>query len=94
MDNKRKILKNFLGGTFYQDIESPEEALLEYIQSVDDHWIQTIVDAIKFFLESDLSIEEKNNFIEENVEIYFPAIDMSPIEWLRYVAIELKRSII
>lgn len=88
-----KLLKNFLGGTFHQDIDSPEQALIEYISSVDREWIQTIINTTTNFLESELSVEEKNNFIQDNVEIYFPTIELSPIEWLKSVVIELKRSL-
>lgn len=93
MKSEWKILKNFLGGTFHQDIESPEEALTEYVNSVDHEWIQTILNVIDSFLKSELSTEEKNDFIQENTDIYFPALKMSPIEWLKGVVIEFKRSL-
>ena len=32
---KREEFERFLSGTFHQDIDDPEEALLDYIYSVD-----------------------------------------------------------
>ncbi|EGO64336.1 contact-dependent growth inhibition system immunity protein [Acetonema longum] len=88
-----KELKNFLGGTFHQDITSPEEALEDYIESVDKDWIQTIMDITNSFLESNLTEEEKNKFIQTYAEIYFPAVGRKPVEWLEDVAIRFKKSL-
>ena len=93
MDTKWKILRNFLGGTFHQGVNSPEEALLEYIRSVGHDWIRTLISNIISFLESELSVEEKNNFIRDNAEIYFPVMKINPTEWLKHVVVELKRSL-
>ncbi len=78
-------LEIFLGGTFHQDIDDPEEALLKYIHEVDIFWLKKIASIVKMFLETNLSEEEENAFIAENTEIYFPALDMSPVEWLKSV---------
>jgi hypothetical protein len=86
-------LQNFLGGTFHQDINSPDEALEEYINSVDRDWILMIRDVAVSFLKSDLSEDEKSKFIRTHTEIYFPAIGLTPIKWLETVTDELKKSI-
>ena len=75
----------FLGGTFHQDMDDPEEALRQYIHEVDISWLKKIASIIKLFLETNLSEEEKNEIIADNAEIFFPALDMSPVEWLTSV---------
>ncbi|WP_251862282.1 contact-dependent growth inhibition system immunity protein [Clostridium sp. Marseille-Q2269] len=89
MEWKEK-LEIFLGGTFHQDIESPENAIKEY----SDLWRESlleIINAINDFANSDLSIDEKNEFIERNTEIYFPAIKKEPIVWLNEVNMFFKK---
>lgn len=78
-------LENFLGGTFHQDIDSPESAIKEYVAGLGQHHIVFIIKCMKEFLNSDLSEKEKNNFIERNTEIYFPEMKMTAIEWLQGV---------
>ncbi|MDR3598047.1 contact-dependent growth inhibition system immunity protein [Clostridium sp.] len=78
-------LKDFLSGTFHQDISSSESAIKEYAIEVGQEYTLFIVKCIKEFLNSNFTEEEKNNFIERNTELYFPAIDMTPVEWLEGV---------
>lgn len=78
-------LENFLGGTFHQDIDSPEEALEEYLNELDKEWIKTIAQNVESFLKSSMSYEEKDKFIRENTEIYFPALGMTPLQWIEHV---------
>lgn len=84
----KEDLEIFLGGTFHQDIESPQEALEEYLKEYlkeDKEHIKYMVGIITDFLNSSLSDEEKNNFIELNTEVYFPTIGIRPISWLEEV---------
>ncbi len=87
-------LEIFLGGTFHQDIESPEDALEEYLKEDKDH-IEHIVKIITDFLNSGLSEEEKNKFIEVNTEIYFKVMGVKPIIWVEnvknYLFVEINR---
>ncbi|MBD8046705.1 MULTISPECIES: contact-dependent growth inhibition system immunity protein [Clostridium] len=92
MDWKEK-LEIFLGGTFHQDIESPENAIKEY----SDLWKESLLDiinAINDFMNSELSIDEKNEFIERNTEIYFPAMQKEPIVWLNEVNVFFKEELL
>lgn len=82
--------ENFLGSTFHQDIDSPEEALEEYINDEEKDWIKTLAEKIESFLESSVSDEEKNNFIKENTNLYFPAMGMTPLQWIEHILMRLK----
>ncbi|MFC7392985.1 contact-dependent growth inhibition system immunity protein [Scopulibacillus cellulosilyticus] len=77
--------ENFLGANFHQDIESPEEALEEYISECNNEALQFTLDFLTDFLNDNLSNKEKEEFIEANTEIYFPAIGLTPLEWLKSV---------
>lgn len=80
----KRELEIFLGGTFHQDIESIEDEVCGYLVNMKKNAIKTI-NAIDEFLESSMSTEEKNKFIKDNTEIYFPAIEKEPVEWLQEV---------
>lgn len=86
-------VKNFLAGTFHQDIEEPMEALREYIEAVDSQWLLYLSKEIERFLISELSECCKEEFIQECTCIYYPAIGLKPIEWLTDVLGEIKKSI-
>ncbi|OOM11717.1 contact-dependent growth inhibition system immunity protein [Clostridium saccharobutylicum] len=88
-----ETLENFLGATFHQDINSPEEALNEYIEEEEKKWIIDLINNAELFLNSSMSDESKNNFIEENTEIYFPAINLNPLEWFYNVIKKLKEQV-
>lgn len=42
---------------------------------------------------SDLSIQEKEEFIEYYTEIYFPSLKLTPIEWLEQTVEKLKQAL-
>lgn len=77
-------LENFLGGTFHQDIESPENAVFEYAKEYKES-LDEIISAIDEFLECSMTLEEKNEFVTQNTEIYFPALGKEPMRWLENV---------
>lgn len=83
---------NFLGGTFHQDIESPEAAVEEYISRVSKEWLLQISFLIEEFVQSDLPEQEKAAYVEDRTDIYFPAIGINPIEWLKNVALQFKEA--
>jgi len=93
LENLKNELKNFLGGTFHQDIESPESALNEIIEEEDRQWLLEIISHIDEFIQSSITEQEKNEFIQNYAEIYFPALGVSPIEWLKKVATQLKEAV-
>lgn len=82
---KREEFERFLSGTFHQDIDDPEEALLDYIYSVDKSWLKEISSIINLFLDTNEDEQERYAIIEDNVEINFPALGVSPTEWLKSV---------
>jgi CdiI immunity protein len=88
-----KILNSFLGGIFHQDIESPESAWEEFIDEATKDDMLILLQEIERFLETELSYQEKEEFIEENCLIYFPAINITPLKWLKQVQDELKRAV-
>lgn len=83
-------LEIFLGGTFHQDINSPEEALEDYLKDLDKEMLKSLIKEIELFLNSNLSFKEKEVFIQNNAEIYFPAINSTPLDWLETVLIKMK----
>jgi chromosomal replication initiation ATPase DnaA len=91
--NVKEELSNFLGGNFHQDIESPEQALQDYIKRQNKKWMQILIDCAENFLNSNLSDKEKEEFIESNAEIYFPSIGQTPIQWLTNVVEQLKDAV-
>ncbi|MEC3640579.1 contact-dependent growth inhibition system immunity protein [Bacillus halotolerans] len=55
----------FLDGYFHQDIDSPESSLDEYLKEIPKEEQENDVVALKEFIKSDYSDEEKNDFIDE-----------------------------
>ncbi|WP_440604397.1 contact-dependent growth inhibition system immunity protein [Bacillus sp. GB_SG_008] len=86
-------LGDFLAGTFHQDIESPEEALNEFIIEVTKICIENTINDIFSFLNSNLTDSEKEEFIKYNADIYFPALNLTPVEWLEQTLETLKEAI-
>ncbi|MGG2016115.1 contact-dependent growth inhibition system immunity protein [Bacillus sp. S10(2024)] len=96
MENKYipyEELGNFLAGTFHQDIESPKEALNEFIMEVTKICIENTKNHILSFLNSNLTDSEKEEFIKYNAYIYFPALNLTAIEWLQQTLEILKEAI-
>lgn len=84
----------FLAGTFHQDIDSPEEALEEFIKEVTQECLKFTVLYLTEFINSDLSDGEKNNYIQSNADgIYFPAFGLEPLQWLDDVIAKIKDAI-
>ncbi|MCE0742095.1 contact-dependent growth inhibition system immunity protein [Bacillus sp. G16] len=82
----------FLGGHFHQDIESPEDALNEYLNEASQKLKERDLIALTEFVNSGYSEEDKNDFIEEAADgIYFPEDDITPLEWLKQVTEQIKQ---
>lgn len=83
-------LEDFLGGTFHQDISSPEQALEEFINEVNIECLMSTIKDCEDFLNSDLTEQEKEDIIQNNVEVYFPAIEQKPLQWLNNLTEKMK----
>lgn len=92
-NNMYEELENFLSAHFQQDIESSEDELKDFVQSVSKERILLTISHIKSFLNTNITQEEKEDFIEECCELYFPALELTPIKWLEYIAKELESAI-
>lgn len=81
----------FLGGTFHQDIESPEHAFEEFLRETNRVYLNDAVLFVNEFINSALTKEEKNSFIEESADgIYFPALGLEPIDWLQGITLQIE----
>lgn len=86
-------IKNFLGGTFHLDVDSPEQALKDFLDEATQECIRATLERVTNFLDSDLNEQEKTNFIESYADIYFPAMGMTPVEWLQNVLEQIKAAV-
>ena len=86
-------LSDFLDGTFHQDMGTPEKALNEFIEEAHKVCIENTIKYITIFLKSDLSTQEKEEFIEYYTEIYFPSLKLTPLEWLDQTVETLKQAL-
>ncbi|MCK8098997.1 contact-dependent growth inhibition system immunity protein [Bacillus sp. 2CMS4F] len=86
-------LSDFLEGTFHQDMGSPEHALKEFIAESSKECLVFTIKFCEEFLNENISDQEKESFIKSNTEIYFPAIDLTPLQWLKKVITEIKEAI-
>lgn len=86
-------LSDFLDGAFHQDMGSPEQALNEFISESSKECLAFTIKFCEEFLNSDISDQEKEDFIKSYSEIYFPAIRLTPIQWLKSVIEQIKEAI-
>jgi hypothetical protein len=86
-------LEDFLGGTFHQDISSPEQALNEFINEVSKECLLSTMKDCEKFLNSNLTKQEKESFIQNNAEVYFPAIELTPLQWLNKLVQQMKEAV-
>lgn len=91
--NYLEALEDFLGGTFHQDIDSPEEALDEFINEASKACLLSTIKNCQDFLKCTLTIQEKESFIENNAEIFFPAFSLNALQWLNKIIEEMKEAI-
>lgn len=86
-------LEDFLSGTFHQDIGSPEQALDEFIKEASKKCLMVTIKRCEEFLNSELTKQEKENIIQNNAEIYFPAIELTPLQWLIQLVEQIKEGV-
>ncbi|MEK5082545.1 hypothetical protein MHI09_07100 [Bacillus sp. FSL H8-0515] len=78
----------FPGGIFQQT----ESALAEYLEEIPKEEQETDIAALKEFINSDYSDEEKNDFIDETAYgVDILSYGVSPIIWLEQVIQKTKR---
>ncbi|MEC0365697.1 contact-dependent growth inhibition system immunity protein [Bacillus subtilis] len=84
----------FLGGIFHQDIETPESALDEYLEEIPKEEQETDIVALKDFINSDYTDEEKNDFIDEAADgVDIRSYGISPLVWLEQVIQKIEKNI-
>lgn len=84
----------FLGGYFHQDIDSPESALDEYLEEIPKEEQETDIVALKDFINSDYTDEEKNDFIDEAADgVDIRSYGVSPLVWLERVIQKIEKNI-
>ncbi|MCY8514596.1 contact-dependent growth inhibition system immunity protein [Bacillus atrophaeus] len=84
----------FLGGIFHQDIETPESALDEYLEEIPKEEQETDIVALKDFINSDYSDEEKNDFIDEAADgVDILSYGVSPLVWLEQIIQKIEKNI-
>ncbi|ARB37819.1 MULTISPECIES: contact-dependent growth inhibition system immunity protein [Bacillus] len=84
----------FLGGIFHQDIETPESALDEYLEEIPKEEQETDIVALKDFINSDYTDEEKNDFIDEAADgVDIRSYGVSPLVWLEQVIQKIEKNI-
>lgn len=95
MDERfREEFSGFLGGHWHQDMDSPEQALEEMITECHSDTLVEAVQMIAQFLSSnDEGDEWKIDFIEDSTDIYFPNMELQPLDWLRHVKARLEEAL-
>ncbi|MEK3710638.1 contact-dependent growth inhibition system immunity protein [Bacillus sp. FSL K6-1005] len=84
----------YLGGFFHQDIDTPESALDGYLGEIPKEEQETDIVALKDFINSDYSDEEKNDFIDEAADgVDILSYGVSPIIWLEQVIQKIEKNI-
>ncbi|MGE9753683.1 contact-dependent growth inhibition system immunity protein [Bacillus inaquosorum] len=84
----------FLGGYFHQDIDSPESALDEYLEEIPKEEQENDVAALKEFINSDYSDEEKNDFIDEAADgVDILSYGVTPLLLLEQVIQKIEKNI-
>lgn len=87
----KEEFEGFLGGWWHQDMGSPEQALEDMINACHPETISDAVKMINHFLSSKSETDEwKIEFIQESTDIYFPNMQLSPLEWLNHVKMRLE----
>ncbi|MCM3004562.1 contact-dependent growth inhibition system immunity protein [Priestia koreensis] len=86
-------LEDFLGGTFHQDISSPQQALDEFINEVTKECLLSTIKDCEEFLNSDVTHQEKEDFIQQHAEVYFPEIELNSLQWLYKITEQMREAL-
>ncbi len=55
--------------------------------------IRDMIDVIERYLLSDVPDEEKNRWIEDQTMLYYPALGLTPVQWLWSVLERLSKAV-
>lgn len=92
--NISEPLFQFLGGIFHQDIETPEAALDEYLEEIPKEEQENDIAALKEFIKSNYSDEEKSDFIDEAADgVNILSYVVSPLLWFEQVIQKIEKDI-
>ncbi|MFP3512716.1 contact-dependent growth inhibition system immunity protein [Peribacillus sp. SIMBA_075] len=84
----------FLAGTFHQDIESPEDALEELLTDESKEFLESAIVFLTDFIVSEYPDIEKNEYIQSCADgVYFPSLDLEPLQWLYQVIEQIKEAV-
>ncbi len=86
-------LEDFLGGTFHQDVSSPEQAIDEFIKEASKKGLLFTIKHCEEFLNSELTKLEKGTIRQNNTAMYFPAIELTPLQWLIKLVDQIKEGL-
>jgi hypothetical protein len=84
---------DFLAGTFHQDMGSPEQALADFMVENIKECLEFTLESLLVFMRTNTTEKEKEDFIKSYAEIYFPAMGLTPLEWLENVIGQLKEAV-
>ncbi|NWK68170.1 hypothetical protein HWX41_03380 [Bacillus paramycoides] len=83
----------FLAGNFHQDTYH-EEVIQELTEEENKEYLEDAIIFLTKFIQSDYSQEEKNEYIKDSADgIYFEALDVTPLEWLKQTVETLKQAL-
>ncbi|RAR42739.1 contact-dependent growth inhibition system immunity protein [Paenibacillus sp. MDMC362] len=86
-------LQDFLLSYFNQDMGNIKEALDTFVENNDISYKNIVLNSLEAFKVADWTSEQKEQFILNNVFINFPAIKLSPLEWIEKIYILLKKDL-
>ena len=92
--NWKEDVRDFLGGYFHQDVDDAYEALDEFIEECSrEGKKRTLLNMEKFLGTKEMTELEKEKFIEDETEIYYPGYNITPLEWLEYIKNKLEENL-
>lgn len=86
-------LRNFLASTYHQDINSPEDALKEFINESSKKYLLSTIQRCERLLRCELTEVEKEKFLEDNTELNFLGIGLTPLQWLNELVEQMKEAV-
>ncbi|MED0714272.1 contact-dependent growth inhibition system immunity protein [Aeribacillus composti] len=93
-NNPEDPVFQFLAGTFHQDADSTEEALQELLTEESKEYLKSAIVFLTEFINSEYSDDEKNEYIQHCADgVYFPDLELTPIQWLKSVVEQLKEAV-
>jgi hypothetical protein len=93
-NNPKDPVFQFLAGTFHQDAGSPEEVLQQLLTEESKEYLESAIVFLTLFINSEYSDDEKNEYIQHCADgIYFPALGLTPIQWLKSIVQQLKEAV-